>query len=202
MKGIILAGGTGSRLFPCTAVTNKHLLAVFNQPMIYYPLQTMVAAGVKEILLVSTKEHIDEFKKLLSKNNEFGDINFSFAIQKGAGGIAQGLSLGQKFVGKDKVFLILGDNLIGDNLQKAVLDFDQQGTGACMFLKKVSEPSKFEVAVISGNKVTSTQEKPMAPKSDLVVAGVYMFDNQVWQIISGIQPSIRGELEITDVNNY
>jgi len=202
MKGIILAGGIGSRLHPCTAVINKHLLPVYNKPMIYYPIETMVKAGLKEIMIVSGKEHIEQFRNLLTENNDFRGINFNFTIQKEAGGIAHGLGLGQKFAGDDKVMLILGDNIFGDDLKDAVNEFEHEGKGAKLLLKKVNEPEKFEVAITEGNKVISIQDKPLSPKSDLAVTGVYLYDNQVWQVIAGLQPSVRGELEITDVNNF
>lgn len=202
MKGIILAGGTGSRLYPCTAVTNKHLLPVFNKPMIYYPLKTLVTANIKDIMIVSGTEHSDHFKTLFANNEDFKDINFNFAVQKEAGGIAQALSLCKEFTGDDKIVVILGDNIFEDNISGAINDFQKQETGAKIFLKKVPDPQRFGVATIEGGKITGIEEKPISPKSDLAVTGLYMYDNDVWQVISDLQPSGRGELEITDVNNF
>jgi len=202
MKGIILAGGTGSRLYPCTAVTNKHLLPVFNQPMVYYPLKTLVKAGLTDIMIVSGKEHADHFKKLFDKNEHFPGINFNFAVQKDAGGIAQALGLCRDFVGQDKIIVILGDNIFEDDISGAVIEFQKQAKGAKIFLKKVTDPERFGVARIEGDKIIEIEEKPLSPKSDLAVTGLYMYDEQVWEVISNLQPSGRGELEITDVNNF
>jgi glucose-1-phosphate thymidylyltransferase len=202
MKGIILAGGTGSRLHPCTAVTNKHLLPVFNQPMVYYPLKTLVKAGLTDIMIVSGKEHSDHFKKLFDNNEHFPGINFNFAVQKEAGGIAQALGLCRDFVGQDKIIVILGDNIFEDDISGAVIEFQKQDKGAKIFLKKVPDPERFGVARIEGDKIVEIEEKPLSPKSDLAVTGLYMYDDQVWDVISNLQPSGRGELEITDVNNF
>ena len=202
MKGIILAGGTGSRLHPCTAVTNKHLLPVFNKPMIYYPLKTLLNANLKDIMIVSGTEHSDHFKKLFANNDDFKDINFNFTVQKEAGGIAQALSLCKEYAGDERIVVILGDNIFEDNISGAVNDFQKQGKGAKIFLKKVTDPERFGVASVEGDKIIDIEEKPISPKSDLAVTGLYMYDQQVWQAIEDLQPSGRGELEITDVNNY
>ncbi|MCX6746008.1 MAG: sugar phosphate nucleotidyltransferase [Candidatus Parcubacteria bacterium] len=202
MKGIILAGGTGSRLYPCTAVTNKHLLPVYNKPMIYYPLQTLIKANLQDIMIVSGIEHADHFKKLFDNNEHFPGINFNFAVQKESGGIAQALALSRDFIGNDKMVVILGDNIFEDDISGAVIDYQKQEKGAKIFLKKVKDPERFGVATIEGERIAEIDEKPVSPKSDLAVTGLYMYDNQVWDIISDLQPSGRGELEITDVNNF
>jgi len=202
MKGIILAGGTGSRLHPCTAVTNKHLLPVFNRPMIYYPLRTLVKAGLNDIMIVSGKDHADHFKRLFDNNEHFPGINFNFAVQKEAGGIAHALGLCRDYAGQEKIVVILGDNIFEDEIAGALIDFQKQPKGAKIFLKRVPDPERFGVARVEGDKIVEIEEKPLSPKSDLAVTGIYMFDNQVWEIISQLHPSGRGELEITDVNNF
>ncbi|HDQ22839.1 MAG TPA: spore coat protein, partial [Candidatus Uhrbacteria bacterium] len=202
MKGIILAGGTGSRLYPCTAVTNKHLLPVFNKPMIYYPLKTLLKANLKDIMIVSGIEHSDHFKRLFRDNDDFKGVNFNFAIQKEAGGIAQALGLCRDFAGDEKVVVILGDNIFEDDISGALIEFQNQEKGAKIFLKKVSDPQRFGVAQIENNRIIDIEEKPVSPKSDLAVVGLYMYDSQVWDFISELNPSGRGELEITDVNNF
>ncbi len=201
MKGIILAGGTGSRLDPLTRVTNKHLLPVYNKPMIYYPIQTLVKAGVKDIMIVSGKGHAGQFLELLKSGKEFG-ANFSYAVQEEAGGIAQALSLCQDFSDNEKIVVMLGDNILEDDISRAAKDFEGQKSGAKIFLKEVKNPQSFGVAEIDGDKIKSIEEKPKNPKSNLAVIGVYMYDNQVWQAIKILKPSGRGELEITDVNNF
>ncbi|MFA6410178.1 MAG: sugar phosphate nucleotidyltransferase [Candidatus Buchananbacteria bacterium] len=201
MKGIILAGGTGSRLAPLTNVTNKHLLPVYNKPMIYYPIQTLVSAGVKDIMIVSGKGHAGQFLELLKSGKEFG-ANFSYGVQEEAGGIAQALGLCEDFSDHQKIVVILGDNILQDNIAGAVNDFENQAKGAKIFLKEVENPKSFGIAELSGEKIKSIEEKPKEPKSNLAVIGVYMFDSQVWEIIKTLKPSGRGELEITDVNNF
>lgn len=202
MKGIILAGGIGSRLYPVTKITNKHLLLVYNKPMIYYPLQTLVKTGLKDIIIVSGKEHVDQFKKLLTSNGQFASINFSFAVQKQAGGIAQALSVCKKTVKDDKIVVVLGDNIFLDDIGASLQQFVQQEKGAKVFLKEVTEPSKFCIAAIDDGKIIDMAEKPVSPKTNLAVTGLYMYDNQVWRMLEDLQPSFRGEMEITDVNNY
>jgi len=201
MKGIILAGGTGSRLDPLTKVTNKHLLPVYDRPMIYYPIQTLVSAGIKDIMIVSGKGHAGQFLELLKSGQEFG-ANFSYGVQEEAGGIAQALSLCKDFVDNEKIVVILGDNILEDDITGAVKDFTKQEKGAKIFLKEVENPKSFGVAEVAGDKIKGIEEKPKAPKSNLAVIGLYMYDSQVWEVIKTLKPSGRGELEITDVNNF
>ncbi len=201
MKGIILAGGTGSRLAPLTKVTNKHLLPVYDKPMIYYPIETLVDAGITEIMIVSGKGHAGHFLELLRSGSEFG-AHFSYGVQEEAGGIAQALQLCEDFADNEKVVVILGDNILEDNISSAVQDFKGQEKGAKIFLKEVQDPRSFGVAEIDGEKIVSIVEKPQDPNSNFAVVGVYMFDNQVWNVIKTLKPSGRGELEITDVNNF
>lgn len=200
MKGIILAGGTGSRLDPLTRVTNKHLLPVYNKPMIYYPIQTLVEAGITEIMIVSGKGHAGHFLELLRSGKEFG-AKFSYGVQEEAGGIAQALGLCEDFSDNGKIVVILGDNILEDSIKNAVEDFHKRKSGAKIFLKEVPTPKSFGVAEIQGEKITNIEEKPVNPKTNLAVIGVYMYDNQVWEMIKTLKPSKRGELEITDVNN-
>lgn len=201
MKGIILAGGTGSRLDPLTKVTNKHLLPVYNKPMIYYPIETLVKAGITDIMVVSGKGHAGQFLELLKSGKEFG-ANFSFGVQEEAGGIAQALGLCEDFSDQEKIVVILGDNILQDNIASAAQAFEKQPAGAKIFLKQVDNPSSFGIAELAGDKIKSIEEKPAKPKSNLAVVGVYMYDNQVWQAIKTLKPSGRNELEITDVNNF
>ncbi|MFC1747770.1 sugar phosphate nucleotidyltransferase [Pseudomonadota bacterium] len=200
MKGIILAGGNGRRLDPLTAVTNKHLLAIYNQPMIFYPLKTLINSGIKDIFVVTGKAHADRFMQLLGPESEF-DANFSFGIQDDAGGIAQALSLAKDHVGSDNSAVILGDNIFEDNFSPEVKEFEEQ-KGARIFLKKVEDPERFGVAEVEDEKVLNIEEKPAQPKSSLAVTGLYMYDSDVFDIIGSLKPSDRGELEITDVNNH
>lgn len=201
MKGIILAGGRGSRLWPLTKVTNKHLLPVYNKPMIYYPIETLVEAGIFEIMIVSGLGHAGQFLELLRSGEEFG-AKFSYAVQEKPGGIAQALSLGEDFSDQGEIVVILGDNILESSIKKAVEDFRQQERGAKIFLKRVSNPSSYGVAYLKGNKIEKIIEKPRRPKSNLAVIGVYIYDSQVWKVIKNLKPSARGELEITDVNNF
>jgi len=196
MKGIILAGGTGSRLEPCTKVTNKHLLPVYNKPMIYYPLQTLIDAGMKEIIIVSGKGHAGHFVNLLGSGKDFG-VKLSYEVQDEAGGIAQALSLTETFCEKQSMMVILGDNIFEDTF--VVNDFSN---GAKVYLKEVPDPQRFGVADInSDGKVLSIEEKPTKPKSHYAVTGLYLYDPAVFDVIRKLEPSKRGELEITDVNN-
>jgi glucose-1-phosphate thymidylyltransferase len=201
MKGIILAGGTGSRLMPLTKVTNKHLLPVYDKPMIYYPLMTLINAGLKEIMIVSGKGHTGHFVELLGSGREFG-VKLTYEVQEEAGGIAQALSLAEKFSDYEKIAVILGDNIYEHDMKQAVGDFKQQEKGAKIFLKAVDDPQRFGVAEISGDKIVGIEEKPQQPKSNYAVTGFYLYDSQVWEIIKDLKPSGRGELEITDVNNF
>ncbi|MBU0707402.1 NTP transferase domain-containing protein [Patescibacteria group bacterium] len=202
MKGIILAGGQATRLQPLTLVTNKHLLPVYDKPMIYYPLQTLVDAGIKDIMVISGKGHAGHFLELLRSGSDFG-VRLSYGVQEEAGGIAQALALCEDFADRDSVAVILGDNIFENNVaETAVKDFEKQKKGAKIFLKEVHDPERFGVAEISGEKILGIEEKPKKPKSLLAVVGLYMYDEQVWDVVKTLKPSGRGELEITDVNNY
>ncbi len=200
MKGILLAGGNGRRLNPLTEITNKHLLPVYDRPMIVYPLQTLVEAGIDEILIVSGKDHAGGFLKLLGSGRDFG-CRLWYEIQEEAGGIAQALGLAEKFVDGDNIAVILGDNIFEDSFKKEVAEFNEQ-QGACVFLKKMKDARRFGVAELKDDKIVNIEEKPQSPKSDLAVTGFYLYDNNVFNIIQNLKPSGRGELEITDVNNY
>jgi len=203
MKGIILAGGYGTRLMPCTKVTNKHLLPVYDKPMILYPLETLIAAGIKDIMIVSGTGHAGHFLELLGSGRDLG-IRLSYAVQEKAGGIAEALGLCEDFADNDKLAVILGDNIFTDQVQikKAVEDFCSQEKGAKILIKEVPDPKRFGVAELSGDKVISIEEKPENPKSNFAVTGFYCYDSEVWNIIKTLKPSGRGELEITDVNNH
>ncbi|MFA6587638.1 MAG: sugar phosphate nucleotidyltransferase [Patescibacteria group bacterium] len=201
MKGVILAGGTGSRLFPLTKVTNKHLLPVYNKPMIFYPLQTLKDAGVKDIMIISGKGHAGGFLELLGDGHDFG-VRLSYGVQEQPGGIAQALGLAEDFADNQKIVVILGDNILEDNIAKATSDFENQEKGGKIFLKEVENPKSFGVAEVQGDKIIGIVEKPAEPKSNLAVIGVYMYDADVFQVIKTLKPSARGELEVTDLNNY
>lgn len=203
MKGVILAGGSGSRLYPCTKVTNKHLLPVYNKPMIYYPLKTLVDAGIKEIIIVSGPGHAGHFANLLGSGKEFG-VRISYEVQDEAGGIAQALGLVEGFVDNDKIVVILGDNIFEDDIKDYVNEFKLQENGARIFLKEVDMEGakRFGIAVIDGNKVIYVEEKPQFPKTNLAMTGLYMFDSKVFDIIKNLKPSARGELEITDAIDH
>lgn len=200
MKGIILAGGTGSRLYPLTKVMNKHLLPVYNKPMIFYPLETLVKVGIRDILIILGGESVGDCIKLLGSGREFG-VNLTYRYQDEAGGIAQALGLAEGFVGHDTSIVILGDNIIEDDLSLAVNDFLESGAGAGIFLKQVPDPERFGVAEIQDGQLVKIWEKPKNPPSDLAVTGVYLYDHHVFEIIKTLHPSGRGEYEITDVNN-
>jgi glucose-1-phosphate thymidylyltransferase len=198
MKGVILAGGTGSRLYPLTKVTNKHLLPVYDKPMIYYPMETLINAGIKDIMIVSGKGHAGHFLELLGSGVDFG-VHFTYEIQEKAGGIAQALSLAEDFVDGDSVTVVLGDNIFQDNIKEDVENFKN---GAKIFLKEVPDAYRFGVAELKGEKVVDIEEKPREPKSNFAVTGLYIYDSGVFDVIKTLKPSGRGELEITDVNNY
>ncbi len=200
MKGVILAGGTGSRLYPLTKVTNKHLLPVYDKPMIYYPLQTLIDAGIKDIMIVSGRGHAGHFLELLGSGAEFG-VKFTYEIQDHAGGIAQALSLAEDFADNDNITVILGDNIFQDNIKDAVQSFEN---GAHIFLKSVPDAHRFGVAEVDeeNGSVIGIEEKPAQPKSDLAVTGLYIYSNDVFDVVKTLKPSGRGELEITDVNNH
>lgn len=201
MKGVILAGGLGSRLMPCTKVTNKHLLPVYNKPMIYYPLETLVKGGLRDIMIVTGGNNAGDFLRLLGNGKEFGLKDISYTYQEGEGGIADALKLAENFVDNDKVVVMLGDNIIKEDISGAIADFEKQPEGAKIFLKEVSDPERFGVAEIEGGIVVNIEEKPVKPKSNYAVIGLYMYDNSVFEIAGKLEPSGRGELEITDVNN-
>ena len=200
MKGVILAGGTGSRLYPLTKVTNKHLLPVGNKPMIFYPIERLTEAGIEEILIVTGIDHMGDVVTLLGSGKDFG-CKFTYKVQDEAGGIAQALLLAEHFTSGDKISVILGDNIFIDRLSKYIKKFDKQGKGARVLIKEVPDPERFGVVEIKGEKIISVEEKPKKPKSNYVVTGIYMYDDQVFDIIRGLRPSKRGELEITDVNS-
>lgn len=201
MKGVILAGGLGTRLMPCTKVTNKHLLPVYDKPMIYYPLRTLVNSGLKDIMIVTGDEYAGDFLRLLGNGSEFGLKDISYTYQEGHGGIAAALKLTESFIDKDKVVVMLGDNIIEDDITGAVKEFEKQKEGAKIFLKEVENPERFGVAEIKDGKVINIKEKPKKPRSSYAVIGLYMYDSDVFKIIETLKPSNRGELEITDVNN-
>lgn len=201
MKGIILAGGLGTRLHPLTKITNKHLLPIYNKPMVYYPIQTLVNAGITDIMIVTGGNYAGDFLRLLGNGKEFGLTHIHYAYQEGEGGIADALSLAGWFAEGEKICVVLGDNIIESNIVKAVRDFEKQDKGAKILLKEVPDPERFGVAEISDGKLLSIVEKPKAPKSNLAVIGIYLYDGRVFDFIKTIKPSARGELEITDVNN-
>jgi len=201
LKGVVLAGGLGSRLNPLTAVTNKHLLPVYNQPMIYYPIQTLVNAGITDIMIVTGGNSAGDFLKLLGNGRAFGLKHLNYTYQEGEGGIAAALSLVEHFAGSDPICVILGDNIIQGNISAAVESYRKQSHGAKLLLKKVTDPQRFGVPELEGKRVLRIEEKPSQPKSEFAVIGIYLYDAQVFDIIRTLKPSGRGELEITDVNN-
>jgi glucose-1-phosphate thymidylyltransferase len=201
MKGVILAGGTGSRLFPLTKVTNKHLLPVYNKPMIYYPLECMAKAGIEEVLLVTGGNNSGDFIRLLGNGREFGLKNLNYTYQDGAGGIAQALGLAEYFAGGDSICLILGDNILEYTIKEPCKKFRHQGIGAKILLSPVENPKAYGVAEMDGDKVVRIVEKPQNPKSNQAVIGIYFYDAKVFDIVHTLKPSARNELEITDVNN-
>jgi glucose-1-phosphate thymidylyltransferase len=201
MKGVILAGGLGKRLYPLTKITNKHLLPVHQEPMIYYPLRTLLNAGIEDILIVTGGNHAGDFLRLLGNGKEFGLKHLNYTYQEGEGGIADALSLAEHFSDYEKMVVILGDNIIEGNIAQAVKDFRKQKEGAKILLKEVSDPQRFGVPELVDGKIVSIEEKPQAPKSKYAVIGIYMYDGKVFDIIRTLKPSGRGELEITDVSN-
>src|SRR6202140_471580 len=202
MKGVVLAGGTGSRLNPLTRVTNKHLLPVYDKPMVYYPIQTLVNAGIREILLVTGGKNAGEFLRLLGNGRDFGLKHINYTYQEGEGGIAEALGLAGHFADGEPVCVVLGDNIIENNVRDAVGHFKKQSAGAKILLKEVQDAERFGVAEIRGNNVVSIEEKPRNPRSNYAVIGIYLYDATVFQKIRRLKPSGRGELEITDVNNF
>jgi glucose-1-phosphate thymidylyltransferase len=201
MKGVILAGGTGSRLFPLTKVTNKHLLPVYDKPMIYYPLECMAKAGIEEVLLVTGGNNSGDFIRLLGNGRDFGLKDLNYTYQDGAGGIAQALGLAEHFAAGDSICLILGDNILQHTIREPAKKFRHQGTGAKILLAQVENPKAYGVAEMEGERVVRIVEKPKEPKSNWAVIGIYFYDSQVFDIVRTLKPSARNELEITDVNN-
>jgi glucose-1-phosphate thymidylyltransferase len=201
MKGVVLAGGLGTRLLPLTKVTNKHLLPVYNKPMIFYPIQTLVNAGVTEIMLVTGGNNAGDFLRLLGNGKEFGLKHLDYTYQEGEGGIADALRLAEHFADGGPICVMLGDNIIEGNILAAAKAFRQQRQGAKILLKEVKDPQRFGVPVLEGKRVVRIEEKPANPQSTYAVTGVYFYDATVFDIIKTLKPSGRGELEITDVNN-
>jgi len=201
MKGVILAGGIGSRLFPLTRVTNKHLLPVYDRPMIFFPIQTLVNAGIRDILVVTGGQEAGEFLRLLGNGKDFGLQHINYTYQQGEGGIADALRLAEYFAAGDKICVVLGDNIIESNILAACAQFRQQERGAHILLKEVTDPQRFGVPVFESGRIVRIEEKPREPKSSFAVVGIYMYDATVFDRIRTLQPSGRGEFEITDVNN-
>ena len=201
MKGIILAGGLGTRMRPLTHVTNKHLLPVYDKPMIFYPLQTLVDAGIRDILIVTGGNNAGDFLRLIGNGAAFGLKHVNYTYQKGEGGIAEALGLAEHFAAGDRIVVILGDNILQKGIAPYVRAYERQPSGAKILLKKVPDPERFGVAVLRKGKVIAIQEKPKHPRSSHIVTGIYMYDQRVFDIIKTLKPSGRGEMEITDVNN-
>jgi glucose-1-phosphate thymidylyltransferase len=202
MKGVVLAGGLGTRLHPLTKVTNKHLLPVYDQPMIYYPIKTLINAGIDDIMVVTGGNSAGDFLKLLGNGKDFGLKHLSYAYQEGEGGIADALALVEHFADEGPICVVLGDNIIEGNIRTAADDYLKQGKGAKILLKKVDDPQRFGVPELDGDRVLRIEEKPQNPKSDFAVIGIYFYDGSVFEVIKTLVPSGRGELEITDVNNH
>lgn len=201
MKGVILAGGLGTRLHPLTRVTNKHLLPVYNRPMIFYPIECLVTAGITDILLVTGGGNAGDFLRLLGNGRDFGLKHLNYTYQEGEGGIADALRLAEHFVDGDRVCVVLGDNILERSIRPHVEDFADSRDGARILLKEVEDPERFGVAELAGDRVAGIEEKPRAPRSRFAVTGIYLFDHRVFDFIRDLRPSARGELEITDVNN-
>jgi glucose-1-phosphate thymidylyltransferase len=201
VKGVVLAGGLGTRLYPLTKITNKHLLPVYDRPMVTYPIECLVKAGIKDVLLVTGGNNPGDFLRLLGNGKKYGLENISYAYQEGEGGIADALSLAANHAAGGPVCVVLGDNIIEKNIVAAVEQYRSQGTGAKLLLKQVPDPQRFGVAVFDGDRIVGIVEKPQDPPSSYAVTGIYMYDRQVFDFIKTLNPSQRGELEITDVNN-
>lgn len=201
MKGVVLAGGLGSRLRPLTSITNKHLLPVYDRPMIFYPLQTLAEAGIRDVMVVTGGSSAGSFMQLLGNGSGFGFRCLNYAYQTGEGGIAEAIGLARAFVGSDPFVVILGDNILENSISGYVDEFRKQGTGARILLKKVDNPKDYGVATVKNGKVVSIVEKPENPQSSYAVIGVYMYDNRAFEFIDSLNPSSRGELEVTDLNN-
>ena len=201
MKGVVLAGGTGSRLFPLTKITNKHLLPIYDRPMIYFPIQTLVDAGITDIMIVTGGRNSGDFLRLLANGKEFGLKHIHYTYQEGEGGIADALALAEHFADGHKICVILGDNIIEGSIGAAAKAFRKQECGSHILLKEVQDAERFGVAEVDGGRIVSIEEKPKRPKSNYAVTGIYMYDATVFEKIKTLVPSHRGELEITDVNN-
>ena len=201
MKGVILAGGSGTRLHPLTRITNKHLLPLYDKPMIYYPLQTLVQAGIDEVMLVTGGNNAGDFLRLLGNGHEFGLRQLNYAYQEQAGGIAEAIGLAERFVDRDKMVVMLGDNIIDGSIRTSVENFARQERGARILLTEVTNPESYGVPIIEGERILFIQEKPQYPRSNYAVTGIYLYDGDVWDIIRTLKPSGRGELEVTDINN-
>lgn len=201
MKGVILAGGLGTRLYPLTKVTNKHLLPVYDKPMIYYPIQTLINAAIDDILIVTGGNNAGDFLKLLGNGKGFGLKHINYTYQEGEGGIAEALGLAEFFAAGDKICVVLGDNIIEKNIRRSVEAFRKQKGGAKILVKEVPDPNRFGVPELKRKQILRIEEKPKAPKSNYAVVGIYFYDAAVFDIIKTLKPSLRGELEITDVNN-
>lgn len=201
MKGIILAGGLGTRLQPMTRITNKHLLPVYDRPMVYFPLQSLIGAGITDIMIVTGGNHAGDFLRLLKNGREFGLEHLNYTYQEGEGGIAEALGLCEHFAEDEPVCVVLGDNLMEKSIAGAVQRYRKTGRGGKILLKEVPDPHRFGVAELDGDRIRRIREKPKDPPSNLAVTGIYMYDSRVFEIIRTLEPSGRGELEITDVNN-
>jgi len=201
MKGVILAGGLGMRLHPLTKITNKHLLPVYDKPMVYYPIQILINAGIEDILIVTGGNDAGDFLRLIGNGKEFGLKHINYTYQEGHGGIADALSLAEFFADRESICVVLGDNIIERNIRGAVDAFRRQGRGAKIMLKEVPDPQRFGVPELDGDRVVRIVEKPKAPKSNYAIIGIYLYDDTVFDIVKTLKPSERGELEITDVNN-
>ena len=201
IKGIVLAGGLGTRLLPMTRITNKHLLPVYNKPMIYYPINTLVSAGIQDIMIITGTESAGDFINYLGDGRDF-NVNLTYRVQHGCGGIADALSLCKSFAGNNPVVVMLGDNILEDNIKPYVEEYANSNNHAVVFLKEVEDANRFGVASISGDRILKIIEKPKEPETNLAVIGLYFYNHWIWDIISSLKPSARGELEITDVNNW
>ncbi len=201
MKGVVLAGGTGSRLFPLTKITNKHLLPIYDRPMIYYPIQTLVEAGIQDIMVVTGGRNSGDFLRLLANGKQFGLKHIHYTYQEGEGGIADALQLAEHFADGQKICVVLGDNIIEGSIRESADEFRRQARGAHIILKEVSDAERFGVAEVADDRIVGIEEKPLRPKSNYAVTGIYMYDATVFDKIRTLVPSRRGELEITDVNN-
>ena len=200
LKGVVLAGGLGKRLRPLTKITNKHLLPIFNLPMVYYPIQTLVEAGIRDILIVTGGNHAGEFLRLLGNGHQFGLKHIDYTYQEGEGGIAEALGLACDFAEGQKIVVILGDNIVEKPIKEYVERFKAQKEGARILVKEVQDPQRFGVVEFKDARITSIEEKPKKPKTNYAVTGIYMYDARVFDIIKSLRPSDREELEITDVN--